>query len=101
MPGSGGIRVGLALGDAPRCGGVPQRHTPSGPGLESAYAAGLVTILALAGRPRARWGTHGRALLVRPSTLGSHGCQCLPACQHGGDGGRVLRIAQARGLASE
>jgi hypothetical protein len=51
MPGSCGIRAGLALGDAPRRahgltdaearvrrtprrGGVPQRHPPSGPGLE-------------------------------------------------------------------
>jgi hypothetical protein len=52
VPGSGGLRAGLALGDAPhraqgpqdaearvlrtpRRGGVPPRPTPSGPGLES------------------------------------------------------------------
>src|SRR5262249_59373061 len=62
---------------------------------------GIVNILALAGMPGARWGTHGRDLLVSPSTLGSHGCQCLHPCQHGGDGGRVLMIAQALGLAPE
>jgi hypothetical protein len=87
VPGSCGARAGLALGEAPRraqcqqdaearvlrtprSGGVPQRRTPSGPGLESSYAAGIVNILALAGMPGARWGTHGRDLLVSPSTLG-------------------------------
>jgi len=51
MPGSCGIRAGLAMGEAPRraqcqqdaearvlrmprSGGVPQQRTPSGPGLE-------------------------------------------------------------------
>jgi hypothetical protein len=118
VPGSCGIRAGLTMGEAPRraqcqqdaearvlrtprSGGVPQRRTPSGPGLESSYAAGIVNILALAGMPGVRWGTHGRDLLVSPSTLGSHGCQCIHTCQHGGDGGRVLMISQARGLAPE
>jgi len=72
MPGSCGIRAGLAMGEAPRraqcqqdaearvlrtprSGGVPQRRTPSGPGLESLYAACIVNILALAGMPGARW----------------------------------------------
>jgi hypothetical protein len=71
VPGSCGARAGLALGEAPRraqcpqdaearvlrtprSGGVPQRRTPSGPGLESSYAAGIVNILALAGMPGAR-----------------------------------------------
>jgi hypothetical protein len=85
----------------PRSGGVPQQRTPNGPGLESSYAAGSVNILARAGMPGTRWGTHGRDLLVSPSTLGSHGCPCRHTGQHGGDGGRVLRISQARGLAPE
>ena len=116
MPGSGGLRAGRALGDArrraqgaqdaaarvlrtPRRGGVPPRHTPSGPGLESSSAAGIVNRVALAGMPGVRWGTHGRDLLVRSSTLGSHDCPCLHPCQPGGDGGRGLSRAHARGLA--
>jgi hypothetical protein len=118
VPGSGGLRAGLAMGEAlhrapcqqdaearvlctPRRGGVSPRRIPSGPGLESSYAAGMVNLLALAGRPGARWGTHGRDRLVRPSTLGSYGCQCIHPYQHGGDSGRVLMIAQARGRVPE
>ena len=61
MPGSCGIRPGLAMGEAPRrapCqqdaearvlrtprrGGVPQQRTPSGPGLELSYTASIVNI---------------------------------------------------------
>ncbi len=118
MPGRCGTKAGLAMGEAPRrapCqqyaearalrtprrGGVPLRRTPSGPGFESSYAAGIVHIVALAGLPGARWGMHGRDLLVRPSTLDSHGGHCLHTCQHGGDGGRVLMILHARGRAPE
>jgi hypothetical protein len=118
VPGSCGLRAGLAMGNAPRRaqgpqdaearvlrtprrGGVPPRHPPSGPGLESSSAASTVNIVALAGMPGVRWGTHGRDLLVRSSTRGSHDCPCRHPCQPGGDGGRGLRRAHARGLAPE